>query len=124
MNNDACYRLVRDAGIRSGTSLLPLPCAIPGSAYPEIELLLQLLSSRGPGLGGDDALVLETQDATAFGSTDAFLHSRLRYTKDAQGQEICLLAAGDEEVGVMMGWEREISECSRLCASPGSWAVR
>src|SRR6266702_1345214 len=56
-----------------------------------------------------DALVLREEDDTALGSTDKFLSSRLRYTIDEHGQEICLLQSGDTEIGVMMGWERGIS---------------
>jgi protein arginine N-methyltransferase 2 len=52
-------------------------------------------------------------DDSAVASTDAFLSSKLRYTQDAHAQDICLLDLNDgQEVGVMMGWEREISKCS------------
>jgi len=60
----------------------------------------------------DDAIVLKATDDSAMSSTDAFLASKLRYTKVEFGQEICLLQTKDSEVGVMMGWEREISEYS------------
>jgi type IV protein arginine methyltransferase len=56
------------------------------------------------------SLILKAEDDTATGSTEAFLSSKLYYTRDDHGQEICLLREGDKEVGVMMGWEREISE--------------
>ncbi|KAI0038902.1 hypothetical protein FA95DRAFT_1659148 [Auriscalpium vulgare] len=97
LDNEPCYRRIRDAGIRS-------------------ELLLQLLSSRG-GFEGD-SLVLKSTDTSAFASTDAFLSSKLRYTKDKNGQAICLLESEGNEVGVMMGWEREIMQetVRRLCA--------
>lgn len=40
-----------------------------------------------------------------------FLGSNLKYTKDAHGQGICLLELDNgESIGVMMGWEEEISE--------------
>ncbi|KAG9049565.1 Arginine N-methyltransferase 2 [Tulasnella sp. UAMH 9824] len=53
--------------------------------------------------------VLKTDDETAAASTDAFLASGLRYTTDENGQEVCMVDAGDgEEVGVMMGWEQPI----------------
>jgi hypothetical protein len=71
-----------------------------------LELILQLLASRGAEA---DALVLKEEDDTALGSSDKFLSSRLRYTTDAQGEDICLLQSGDIEIGVMMGWERGIS---------------
>ena len=58
-------------------------------------------------------LVLQASDSTAANSTEAFLSSRLRFTHDINGQEICLLDLNNgEEIGVMMGWEREISEHS------------
>ncbi|KAH0827809.1 arginine methyl transferase [Lanmaoa asiatica] len=64
---------------------------------------------RSSLIGTPSSLVIREGDASAAGSTDAFLASRLQYTKDAKGQEICLLKLEDGgEVGVMMGWEREI----------------
>lgn len=75
------------------------------------ELLLTLISSKSSVMEAPSSLVIRTDDASAAGSTDAFLASRLQYTKDAKGQEICLLKFEDGgEVGVMMGWEREISK--------------
>ena len=75
------------------------------------ELLLTLLSSKNALAESSLSLVLKATDETAAGSTDSFLSSRLRYTRDEHGQEICLVRAGDsEDVGVMMGWERDISE--------------
>ena len=60
---------------------------------------------------GPLSLVLKASDDSAAGSTDNFLTSRLRYTQDDNGQEICLVRVSDtEDVGVMMGWERVISE--------------
>ena len=72
-------------------------------------MLLSLLSSKGSS-DATTSLVLKSEDQTAAGSTEAFLKSHLRYVKDEQGQDICLLQleSGDE-VGVMMGWERGIS---------------
>lgn len=56
-------------------------------------------------------MVLKATDTTAAGSTEAFLTSQLKFVTDDKGQEICLLKVSDEEeVGVMMGWERGISE--------------
>ena len=72
-----------------------------------LELLLDLISSK-PSL--PVSIVLKAEDDTATGSTEAFLASKLHYTRDEHGQEICLLREGDKEVGVMMGWERDISE--------------
>ncbi|KAA1473886.1 arginine methyl transferase [Dentipellis sp. KUC8613] len=86
LNNQVCYRLIRDAGIRS-------------------ELLLQLLSSKDAVA---ETMLLQTTDASAFGSTDAFISSDLKYTTDEHGQEICLLTTEQGDVGVMMGWERGI----------------
>lgn len=75
------------------------------------ELLLTLVSAKSSLIETPSSLVIRRDDASAAGSTDAFLASRLQYTKDAKGQEICLLKLEDGgEVGVMMGWEREISK--------------
>ncbi|KAI0250373.1 S-adenosyl-L-methionine-dependent methyltransferase [Lactifluus subvellereus] len=95
LNDEESYRAIRNAGIRS-------------------ELILQLLASHGAEA---DALVLREEDDTALGSTDKFLSSRLRYTIDAHGQEICLLQSSDTEIGVMMGWERDIMQetVRRMC---------
>ena len=55
-------------------------------------------------------LLLKEKDSSAMGSTDVFLSSKLTYVKDENGQDLCLLRVGDEEVGVMMGWEHNIME--------------
>lgn len=74
-------------------------------------MLLTLLSKRDVQIESPYSLVLKASDTTAAGSTDTFLTSKLRYTTDEHGQDICLLTLEDgEEVGVMMGWERGISE--------------
>lgn len=53
-----------------------------------------------------------------MGSTEVFLSSRLKYTRDENGQEICLLDAGHgQEVGVMMGWERDLSDLKSIVYS-------
>lgn len=99
-SNEACYNLVRDAGIRS-------------------ELLLALLSSRSLPADSPLSLVFKATDTTAAGSTDAFMSSRLRFTTDEHGQEVCLVKVNEkEEVGVMMGWERGIMQATveKLCA--------
>ena len=84
-------------------------CRWPAIANPPIELILRLLASQNAEA---DALVLKEEDDTALGSTDKFLSSRLRFTTDEHGQDICLLQSGDTEIGVMMGWERGISAIS------------
>ena len=77
------------------------------------ELLLTLLSSQTSLDPTPSSLILQDVDNSAVASTDAFLSSKLRYTQDAHGQDICLLEFDDgQEVGVMMGWEREISKCN------------
>ncbi|KAJ8587466.1 hypothetical protein M405DRAFT_741742 [Rhizopogon salebrosus TDB-379] len=99
LNNVACYTLIRDAGIRS-------------------EMLLTLLSSQTSLNPTSSSLVLQGTDNSAAASTDAFLSLKLRYTQDAHGQDICLLEFDDgQEVGVMMGWEREIMQATveKLC---------
>ena len=74
------------------------------------ELLLALVSSKSSLVEAPPS-VFRQGDTSAVGSTDAFLASRLQYTKDANGQEICLLKLEHgEEVGVMMEWERDISK--------------
>lgn len=103
LNNVACYNLIRDAGIRS-------------------ELLLTLLSSQTSLNPTLSSFVLRDVDNSALASTDAFLSSKLRYTQDAHGQDICLLDLDDgQEVGVMMGWEREIMQktVEKLCIDHG-----
>ncbi|KAL6305052.1 S-adenosyl-L-methionine-dependent methyltransferase [Sparassis latifolia] len=100
LNNGPCYTIIRDAGIRS-------------------ELLLSLLSSRSPSTDSSLSHVLKATDATPAGSTDAFLSSRLQFTKDTHGQDICLLKVNEqEEIGVMMGWERGIMQetVHKLCS--------
>lgn len=83
-----------------------------------VELLLQLLASKS--IEPPETLVLKAVDTSAFASSDAFLASPLRYTKDENGQEICLLKSeAGTEVGVMMGWEREISESCTI----GLWRI-
>ncbi|KAI6033105.1 hypothetical protein F5J12DRAFT_798743 [Pisolithus orientalis] len=101
MNNEECYKLIRDAGIRA-------------------ELLLAVLSSRSSLVQSASTLVIDSEDNTAAGSNDKFLASRLQYTTDANGQEICLLKFKDDtEIGVMMGWEREImcKTVDELCSN-------
>ncbi|KAF8444538.1 arginine methyl transferase [Boletus edulis BED1] len=101
MNSDACYTLIRDTGIRT-------------------ELLLTLVSSKSALVEAPSSLIICQDDESALGSTDAFLASCLQYTKDASGQEICLLKLEDgEQVGVMMGWERDIMRktVDELCSS-------
>ncbi|RDB25345.1 Protein arginine N-methyltransferase 2 [Hypsizygus marmoreus] len=89
-NDGESYTIIRDAGIRA-------------------ELLLSLLSSKA-SIESSSSLILRESDDTAAGSTDAFLSSKLRFSKDAQNQDVCLVKVGEEEIGVMMGWERGIME--------------
>ncbi|KAJ7703140.1 S-adenosyl-L-methionine-dependent methyltransferase [Mycena rosella] len=87
-NNEEIYTIIRDAGIRA-------------------ELVLALLS-RTP-LNSATSMILQSPDDTSAAvSTDAFLSSKLRFTVDDKGQEICMLNVEDEEIGVMMGWEAGI----------------
>ncbi|KAG6332930.1 hypothetical protein ID866_6156 [Astraeus odoratus] len=90
MNDEACYKLIRDAGIRA-------------------ELLLNVLASQPSVTQSVSTLMIDNDDVSAAGSTDAFLTSRLHYTTDDHGQEICLLELeSGAKVGVMMGWEQDI----------------
>lgn len=74
------------------------------------ELLLNLLASKSQDPSSSSALLLKGVDDTAAGSTSSFLHSKLTYSTDKHGQQICSVMAGEDEVGVMMGWEKEIME--------------
>ncbi|KAI1784102.1 arginine methyl transferase [Ganoderma leucocontextum] len=99
LNNEECYKIVRDAGIRS-------------------EILLRLLAKKAPEASSPLNLILKATDSTPAGSTDAFLSTKLEYTKDEHGQDVCLVKVNDEEkVGVMMGWERGIMQetVRKLC---------
>ncbi|KAJ4483369.1 arginine methyl transferase [Lentinula aciculospora] len=89
-NNETIYTIIRNAGIRA-------------------EMLFAVLSSHSE-LEESSSLVLRSEDHTAAASTDAFLKSKLKFIKDANGQEICVVKAGDEEIGVMMGWEQGIMQ--------------
>ncbi|KAK2463240.1 hypothetical protein APHAL10511_004895 [Amanita phalloides] len=95
-NNSEIYTSMRDAGIRS-------------------ELLLAMLSDWDNDEPSN--IILQETDDTAAGSSAAFLSSRLRFTTDDAGQDICSVDAGGQEVGVMMGWERKIMEetVKKLC---------
>ena len=73
-----------------------------------LELLLHAMSLQGIS-PGEGALVLQTTDPTAAGSTEEFLNSKLSFRVDEYGQEVCFVMSGEEEVGVMMGWEKPIS---------------
>ena len=75
------------------------------------EFLLSHLASKDAESASQSTLLLRAQDNTAAGSSTEFLNSKLVYRKDKDGQEICVVKSGNEEVGVMMGWERDISEC-------------
>ncbi|KAJ3928247.1 MAG: arginine methyl transferase [Lentinula lateritia] len=89
-NNETIYTIIRNAGIRA-------------------EMLLTLLSSRSE-IEEPSSLIIRSEDETAAASTNAFLKSRLNFIKDKNGQEICVVKVGDEEIGVMMGWEQGIMQ--------------
>ena len=55
-------------------------------------------------------MLLQAEDATAAGSTEEFLKSKLSFEKDSNEQDVCVVNVGEEKVGVMMGWERGISK--------------
>jgi protein arginine N-methyltransferase 2 len=67
-------------------------------------------------LTDSSTLLLRATDETASGSLDAFLKSKLRY-KVVHGQHICVLDIDGEEIGVMMGWEKDIMRetVQKLC---------
>lgn len=94
------------------------PLEVAALIFCRSELLLALLASKESLSSSPLSLVLKATDTTAAGSTDTYLASPLKFTKDEHGQEICLLKVSeDEEVGVMMGWERGISMCTSLTLS-------
>lgn len=66
--------------------------------------------SRGKPVESDSSttLILRDIDETAAGSSESFLSSRLRYTKDETSQDICFVNVNGEDIGVMMGWETPI----------------
>ncbi|KAH8828043.1 hypothetical protein DL96DRAFT_1696572 [Flagelloscypha sp. PMI_526] len=90
-NDTECYTIIRDAGLRQ-------------------ELLLNLLSSRSKQERVEGVLNLQAKDTTEIGDTEKYLKSKLRFKTDEHGQEICTVQSGTREVGVMMGWERDIME--------------
>ncbi|EJD02699.1 uncharacterized protein FOMMEDRAFT_133950 [Fomitiporia mediterranea MF3/22] len=98
LNNEECYRSIRDAGLRS-------------------EFLLSHLSKKKSPVTSSSSLILRANDETAAGSTTEFLNSRLVFRKDENGQDVCVVRSGEEEVGVMMGWERGIMQetVNKLC---------
>ena len=51
------------------------------------------------------------------GLSDAFLNSKLNYSTDESGQNICMVEVNGDEVRVMMGWEEGImcETVGRLC---------
>ncbi|KAG8795836.1 Arginine N-methyltransferase 2 [Ceratobasidium sp. 428] len=95
LNDVDCYTLIRDAGLRS-------------------EFMLHALQTK------TSLTALRAEDNTAAGSTSVFLDSKLLYRTDKNGQEIVVVNAGAEEVGVMMGWERPIMEATVRALCPQS----
>ncbi|PFH51521.1 hypothetical protein AMATHDRAFT_191242 [Amanita thiersii Skay4041] len=85
LNDGEIYNIIRDAGIRS-------------------EMLLSALEYQE----NPSTILLRVNDETSAGSNEVFLTSRLRFAKDDTGQDVCFVQAGDQEVGVMMGWETGI----------------
>lgn len=74
------------------------------------EYLLSHLSSRKMEVHSPSAILLRSSDLSAAGSSTEFLKTHLTFRTDASGQEVCLVEADGEEIGVMMGWERGLSE--------------
>lgn len=78
-------------------------------------MLLTLLSTKSSLNDTESTMILKSEDDTAAGSSDEYLSSKLTFKTDEYGQDICVVNAGEDEVGVMMGWEKEISTCIRPC---------
>lgn len=69
-------------------------------------------SEMKPGQG--ENLQMDTKQVSTASDNKAFLASRLRYEKDANGEERCIDEEGN---GVMMGWELPImQDTARLLA--------
>lgn len=88
------------------------------------ELLLGLLEKRPLA---ESSIILRAEDESASGSSNVFLQSKLKYTVDQHGQNICMLEVDEEEVGVMMGWERNIMQATvqKLCENhPNTSALK
>ncbi|KAF7296149.1 hypothetical protein MKEN_01430200 [Mycena kentingensis (nom. inval.)] len=86
-NNEPLYALIRDAGIRS-------------------EIVLGLLS--GGASENASTMVLRADDDSAAASSETFMKSHLRFATDENGQDVCMVDADGEEIGVMMRWEQGI----------------
>lgn len=108
-NNEECYRAIRDAGLRSGNC-----CRVFHFHFiftnDLVEFFLSHLSSKSIEIDAPSSIILRNEDSTAAGSQSEFLNSPLLFTEDENGQPICKVKVGQEEIGVMMGWERDISE--------------
>lgn len=107
LNDEESYRIIRDAGIRSGTSCTSYTFTLLKLLVT--EFLLHVLSSKS----SIPPTVVWSVDDGPFGSTAAFMKSKLFFSHDARGQEICNVISDGETMGVMMGWERPISTCFR-----------
>ncbi|THH07221.1 hypothetical protein EW145_g3532 [Phellinidium pouzarii] len=111
LNNGTCYRSIRDAGLRSANFFFWF-------GVNTTEYLLSHLSSKKTQLDTPSSLILRTNDTAAAASSTEFLNSRLKFTKDVNGQDVCLVKAGGADIGVMMGWERGIMQetVKKLCS--------
>lgn len=120
LNDEECYRLIRDAGIRS-EFLLHLLDTRAQDEDEEMEEPSTISSIQDIGADSysdtkgikrrkGNTLVLRAEDSTPAGSTEAFLNAKLTFATNKQGQDLCLVDSGSEQVGVMMGWERPIME--------------
>jgi protein arginine N-methyltransferase 2 len=88
-------------------------------------LILGLLKKHTPE--DSTSIILQNADNSALASSDIFLESKLKFVTDKNDQSICLLVVDGEEVGVMMGWERTIMQCTveELCRDhPNASALR
>lgn len=81
---------------------------------PKLELILHLLNDRSDGEVMDtqegSVLILKAEDSTPAGSNSAFLEAKLTFKKDHDGQDMCIVNSGSDEIGVMLQWEQPISE--------------
>lgn len=120
LNNAECYAMLASERVCQILSVFA------NNIDAGLEILLRVLADKAEAdvdMTGDDdkaseivgdsgAIRIKAQDSTAAGSTGTFLDTKLVFKTDERGQEICVVQAGEDEVGVMMGWETNVSAFS------------
>lgn len=98
LNQAAAYEAILAEGVRYEMIRAVMGDAFGGGDASEEEDL-------GDEEGEETSDATPAQKLSTAGDNATFLASRLTFTTDARGQEICVDAEGN---GVMMGWETEI----------------